>query len=168
MKPCPTCKKMVANSCQFCPGCGRKFYNSFARFLKWTFGIIFGFIALCIFIGSLSGNHATPITDSRGNAVPDGVTDDASLLIARCGQPSLDDNTAYDNPRPPIPSRWVEYRKQKLRFLFIPGFGATAESAPPYKWKLVGTTDMSASDPSKARVVTPSEAVTRMPCWKSD
>lgn len=93
-------------------------------------------------------------------------TDDADRLIARCAKPSLDDSTAYGKPRPPIPSRWIEYNQQKLRFMFIPGAGAKLEDPPPYHWKLIGITDMTARDPSQATVVMPHEAVERMPCWR--
>jgi hypothetical protein len=93
------------------------------------------------------------------------VTNDAELLIARCGTPTSDDSTDYDNPRPPIPSRTIEYKKQKLRFMFIPGGGALVGDPPPYKWQFLGVTDMKAADPSKARVVSPAEAGRRMPCW---
>jgi hypothetical protein len=97
-----------------------------------------------------------------------GATNDAEILISRCGQPSKDDSTDYDNPRPPIPTRIVEYKNQRLRFMFIPGGGAQLGDPPPYHWKLVGVTDMTAKDPSKARVVSASEAVRRMPCWSGE
>jgi hypothetical protein len=85
-------------------------------------------------------NYSTPVTDSKGRPVPPGVTNDAELLIARCGQPSKDDSTANDSPRPPIPTRMIEYRKRKLRFMFIPGGDAGISDDPPYKWKLLGIT----------------------------
>jgi|SRR6266850_120731 len=93
------------------------------------------------------------------------ATNEAELLIERCGRPSNDDSAENDIPRPPIPSRVVEYKKQRLRFLFIPGGTAKLGDAPPYQWKLVGVTDMSSADPSTARVVSASEAARRMPCW---
>jgi len=105
------------------------------------------------------------VTDSKGRPVPPGVTNDAELLIARCGRPSRDVSTAYEDPRPPIPVRVVEYRKHGLRFMFFPGGNAHVGDPPPYRWKLLGVTDMAAADPSRARVVDVSEAVRRMPCW---
>jgi len=50
--------------------------------------------------------------------------------------------------------------------MFIPGGGANVGDPPPYNWKLIGITDMTATDPAKARVVISSEAVKRMPCWQ--
>jgi hypothetical protein len=108
-------------------------------------------------VGSLapSNSTATAPTTAAGFA--------ADLLIARCGHPSLDDSTAYDNPRPPIVSRIIEYKAKKLRFLFIQQ-GAVGDP-PPYQWKLMGVVDMTARDKSKARVVSAEEAAARMPCW---
>jgi hypothetical protein len=93
------------------------------------------------------------------------VSNDAALLLVRCGTPSLDDSTENDDPRPPIPSRTIEYKKQGLRFMYIPGGGAKLGDPPPYQWKFVGITDMAASDPANARVVSHAEAVRRMPCF---
>src|SRR5258706_1002899 len=59
MKPCPTCKKMIAKAAQFCPDCGHKLYNSFGRFLKIVFLCIAGLVAFCIVVGSLM-NNSTP------------------------------------------------------------------------------------------------------------
>jgi hypothetical protein len=164
------CGNQVANNARSCPKCGHRFTSGFVKFVAWFFGISIGLGVLGAIIGGMGESPATSassstVTDSKGRPVPAGVTNDAELLIARCGQPTSDDSTAYDNPRPPIPSRTIEYKNQKLRFMFIPGGGASIGDAPPYKWKLVGATDMKAADPSKARVVSPSEAVRRMPCW---
>jgi len=94
------------------------------------------------------------------------ATDDAQIILSQCGKPSKDSSTAYDKPRPPMVTRIIEYRQQKLRYLFIPRNGKVGDP-PPYQWKLVGITDMGARDPSKARVVDVSEAQSRMPCaWK--
>jgi len=165
---CKECKQQVSSDAKTCPHCGKKIKAGVGRgCLLVLLAFMVMVILIIIFAPDSSQNSAVSpaITDSTGRPVPAGVTNDAELLIARCGQPSSDDSTAYDNPRPPIPSRTIEYKKEKLRFMFIPGGGATVEDAPPYKWKLVGITDMKAADPSQARVVSVSEAARRMPCW---
>lgn len=86
--------------------------------------------------------------------------DDAGLLIARCGQPSGDESSENDSPRPPIPSRVIEYQQYGLRAMFTPGDGAKVGDPPPYHWKLVGITDMQTE-----ATVMPNEAAKRMPCW---
>jgi hypothetical protein len=90
---------------------------------------------------------------------------DAQLLIAHCGTPSGDGSSEYEDPRPPIPSRVIEYDSHKLRFVFLPGGDIKLGDPPPYQWKLIGITDMTAADPSQATVVSVPEAVERMPCW---
>jgi hypothetical protein len=59
MRPCPTCNKMIAKSCQFCPGCGRKFYNSFGRFLGRALAGFVALIAFCMFVGAMMNSSST-------------------------------------------------------------------------------------------------------------
>jgi hypothetical protein len=166
--PCKECSQQISSDAKTCPHCGKEVKAGVGRgCLFAVLGFTVLVILIMVFAATDSQNSAVSpaVTDSKGRPVPAGVTNDAELLIARCGQPTSDDSTAYDNPRPPIPTRIIEYKNQKLRFMFIPGGGSNVGDPPPYKWKFVGTTDMKAADPSKARVVPPSEAVRRMPCW---
>ena len=78
-------------------------------------------------------------------------------------KPSRDESTAYEQPRPPVPSRVIEYADQKLRFLLAPAEGINLDGPPPYPWQLIGVTDMEPPD-DKGRVVELPEAKTRMPC----
>jgi hypothetical protein len=167
MKKCK-CGNDVARNAKFCPKCGNRFTSGFVKFVAWSMGICVGLPLLMIAIGQsqTSTVASSPVvTDSLGRAVPAGVSNDADLLVARCGRPTSDDSTANDDPRPPIPSRTIEYRGKKLRFMFIPGGNIALGDPPPYQWKFVGVTDMTAADPSQARVLSPAEAVRRMPCW---
>lgn len=75
--------------------------------------------------------------------------------MSRFGRPDADDSTDHDVPRPPIPSRWITYQKEHVRFLFVPD--AKLGDPPPYLWKLVGTTD-----PRTRQVLDPGVAVTRL------
>lgn len=149
MRQCE-CGNLVANNAKACPKCGHRFTSGLTKLLACFIGIV---VAVAIFQMVIVQRE-----------IPARVRNDAERLIARCGHPTKDDSTEHDNPRPPIPSRVIEYAKQRLRFMFIPGDGRVGDP-PPYKWKLIGITDMSAKDPSKARVVAPSEAASRMPCW---
>jgi hypothetical protein len=161
---CATCGKATSTGAAFCPSCGAAVAGPAQPAKKKTSGcvmilaVMFGLVLLLIVVSILMSPVHTP-------RPTDIATDDAELLILRCGQPTKDNSTAYDDPRPPIPSRTVEYDKQKLRFLFIPGGDAKVGDPPPYHWKFVGVTDMWAADPSKARVVPIPEVVKRMPCW---
>jgi hypothetical protein len=89
--------------------------------------------------------------------------DDAELILSRCGKPSRDESTAYEQPRPPVPSRVIEYADQKLRFLLVPAEGVNLDGPPPYPWQLIGVTDVKGPD-EKGRAVELPEAKERMPC----
>ncbi len=129
-----------------------------------------GILLLVLLVGVVSreaesDQPAVPAgTASASSAAP---TNDAEMLLSRCGNPTLDDSTEYDVPRPPFPTRVIEYNNAKLRAIFIPGDGSPGDP-PPYRWKLMGITDMTAKNPANARVVSPSEAAARMPCWKPE
>jgi hypothetical protein len=169
----PFCSKCGADAgnANFCPKCGASILATASTSEKkkgmgcFTGGCLVSVIAVVgiMVLGALThDSQKTDSTDSNTSATAT-VSDDAALLISRCGQPSNDDSTAYDDPRPPIPSRIIEFGKHGLRFMFIPT--GKLGDPPPYRWKLIGITDMAARDPSKARVVQPDEAVRRMPCW---
>jgi len=168
---CAACGQQTNPTAKYCGSCGAPIGASAPNVVakKKTHGcvtalaIAFALLVVGIFLANY-GHDGSPTTATIGSAV---ATDDAELLLTRCGPPTSDDSTAYDNPRPPIPSRTIEYSKQKLRFLFIPGDGAKVDDPPPYRWHVVGVTDMMAADPSQARVVSAPEAVKRMPCWKA-
>ncbi len=178
MANCPACGSKIDGVGKFCTNCGA---DTQARSSPGTapaqapvkkkpigllngclivLAVFVGLIILLAIIGPTDHNKSTEPTVSESTA-----SNDAALLLSRCGQPSSDDSTEYDNPRPPIPTRIIEYKQKKLRFMFIPGGGSKVGDPPPYQWKLVGITDMTAADPSKARVVNPAEAAVRIPCW---
>lgn len=68
--------------------------------------------------------------------------DDLTVFLARFGPPTYDQTTAYDNPRPPIPTRWLIYRAERVKALYVPG-DARMGDPPPYNvWKLAGFSDL--------------------------
>lgn len=160
LHPCIECKAEISTDARICPHCGKKQGSG-----GCATGCLSIFVLLVFFllIGTWATNKSANAPAPNTTQAPDG----SELLIASCGAPSSDDSTALDNPRPPIPTRIVEYKAKKLRFLFIPD-GAKLGEPPPYRWKLVGITDMTARDPSKAKTVSPEEAAVRMPCWTGD
>lgn len=79
-----------------------------------------------------------------------------SEIIAKYGKPDRTRSTEYDNPRPPFVTRMLEYKKEHVRFTFLPT--ATIGSPPPYKsWYLLGT-----QDPRDNSVIAAEEAARRM------
>ena len=80
--------------------------------------------------------------------------DDASKIIARLGRPDKDDSTAYDQPRPPVVSRWLDYTKQNVRVWLVPT--NRIGDPPPYTWKLLGFFDI-----AKQQRISPDEVARR-------
>jgi hypothetical protein len=69
--------------------------------------------------------------------------DDGPVVLRRYGKPDADDSTAHDDPRPPLVTRWMDYRKAGVRVLL--GANESMRGPPPYTWLLIGFVDI-ASD----------------------
>lgn len=167
MKACNVCGREVAHDARVCPECGHEFFR--IGCIGTTFIIIGVVFLIGVIADQLStrkaGDTAPSNSDSIGRPVPGNVTNDAELLLYRCGKPDRDESTENDVPRPPIPSRIIEYRKSKLRIAYVPGGNTRVGDPPPYKWKLLGIVDMRTN---KAVSAAQLEAVIskRLPCWK--
>jgi hypothetical protein len=164
MKKCK-CGQMVASNARFCPHCGNRFTHPFTKLIAWFFGIVIVMAFIGAIVGGSGSTPAASNTDSVGRAVSASVTSDAELLIYRCGKPDKDDSTAYDNPRPPIPSRLITYRKAHLMFAYIPGGGANLGDPPPYKWEFVGVKDTRTNKPITAAQMKATLS-SRLPCFE--
>jgi hypothetical protein len=79
------------------------------------------------------------IVDDRASA--SSSTDDYSAIIAKYGKPERDDSTEYDTPRPPIVTRFVEYRPENVKIAFVP-VGKFGEPPPYNGWKVIGYIDI--------------------------
>jgi hypothetical protein len=85
-----------------------------------------------------------------------GVGDDVAAWLSRCAPPEVDTSTAYDNPRPPIVTRFFDYLSKGVRVIFVPN--APIGTVPPYSsWRFIGVTDPATKQPIDA-----SEALARM------
>lgn len=77
-------------------------------------------------------------------------------ISAKYGKPDRIKSTEYDKPRPPFVTRMLEYKKENVRFSFLPT--APVGSPPPYaSWYLLGT-----QDPRDNSVISAEEAARRM------
>jgi hypothetical protein len=132
--------------------------------------LLIGCFATLCWIGA-SGCDSTPTptpsahTDSQGREVPAWVTNDAELLVYRCGPPDKVLDTSEDDPRPPIPSRILTYRKAHLKIAYIPT-GQMGEP-PLYHWKLMGLIDTRTNTAVRADELQ-STLQRRLPCMLSD
>jgi hypothetical protein len=107
--------------------------------MRWLLGVLgLALIAVVAWIVS----QPTPSTP-EGAASPPSVSvpapksrfadSDFAALKAKYGQPDEDDSTAYDNPRPPLVTRWLIYNKQRLRFMFLAD-GKVGDPPPYSRW----------------------------------
>jgi len=80
--------------------------------------------------------------------------DDASEIIKRLGRPDKDDSTEYDQPRPPVVTRWLDYTRQNVRVMLVPA--NRVGDPPPYTWKLMGFTDL-----ARQQKISPDEVARR-------
>jgi hypothetical protein len=75
-----------------------------------------------------------------GLGVKTSHADDLDNVLSVYGRPDISDSTEFDNPRPPIVTKWLIYKTQGVKFWFVPD--AKLGDAPPYKgWKLIGLQD---------------------------
>jgi hypothetical protein len=77
---------------------------------------------------------------------------DFTEFKAKYGQPSQEDSTAYDVPRPPMVTRWLVYNNQRLRLVFLAD-GKVGDPPPYTKWIYVGAVDEYTKEALKAEEV---------------
>lgn len=81
---------------------------------------------------------------------------DPSDIVAKYGKPDSVQSTEHDKPRPPLVTRMLEYKKERVRFALLAD--APVGSPPPYKsWRLIGT-----QDPIDNAVISAEEAERRL------
>lgn len=63
---------------------------------------------------------------------------DPKAIVAKYGKPDVVKSTENDNPRPPLVTRMMEYKKAGVRVTLLAN-----DKQPPYKnWKLMGFQDI--------------------------
>jgi hypothetical protein len=78
-------------------------------------------------------------------------SDDYGPIIAKYGKPERDDSTEHDVPRPPIVTRFVEYRPQNVKIAFVP-IGKMGDPPPYLGWKVIGYIETSTNSKISNRV----------------
>lgn len=116
-------------------------------------GVLRALLALagCLVLAACAPDAPRSVTTTAAA----GPLDDYELIVGRFGAADAEDSTDHDVPRPPIPTKWITYQREHVRFLFVPD--AKLGDAPPYRWKLIGTTD-----PRSKQPIEPGVAVRRL------
>jgi hypothetical protein len=69
------------------------------------------------------------------------IADPYEDTLKRYGKPDRITSTENDKPRPPIVTRFVEYKAEGVRFVFVPDVPISAP--PPYRaWNLMAAQDI--------------------------
>lgn len=84
------------------------------------------------------------------------IPDEAAMFIATYGPPTEEICTQDETPRPPIVTRWLVYRPENVRVIFIP-FGSFGAPPPYSAWKFFG-----AQDAITDSALSPTEAAERL------
>jgi hypothetical protein len=119
----------------------------------WALLIVGGLVVGCCLLGQVGRLFrgeplGSPAPAARSSIVPEGrrgVT--REQIIAEFGEPDEEDDTLHDHPRPPIVTKWLVYRPQRVKFMFVSS-GSAANPTPP--WKLVGALDLETKNPLTA------------------
>ena len=91
---------------------------------------------------SADDNSITPRVDQVAPG------DDLTLFLSRYAPPDSDDTTAYDSPRPPLVTRWLVYKHEGVRVIYLAN--GEVGDPPPYTWKFIGFTDDQTHEPIAA------------------
>jgi hypothetical protein len=97
---------------------------------------------------------ASPISDPAATSSSPPLTVVDSFIRAN-GRPDVDDTTALDNPRPPIVTRWLIYKRQRVRVTYVQR--GHIGDPPPYEWKFLAF-----QDPATDAVIDRNEVQRRM------
>ncbi len=151
MPYCSVCGNGLPVGARFCSRCGLQLVaqavpEKSKAGRKILVFIIVGFLLLYVIVkiadvstptGRTPQTSATLNSAALANSVDGTPQNDADEVVIHCGKPYKDDSTAYDSPRPPLVTRFIEYniKGTHLRFIYVPGNGRVGDP-PPYDWKL--------------------------------
>jgi len=168
MPYCSACGNTLPVGAKVCANCGVPLVALVVpppkrTLLKILLFVVVAFIFLAV-LGDIGHRNVT-LNPSRSVSskvdLQNSAGNDAEEMLARCGTPFKDDSTAYDSPRPPIVTRFIEYkvRGMHLRFIYVPNNGHAGDP-PPYNWKLQMVANVRTN-----RLLSRSQVSGIMPCW---
>ncbi len=141
LQACPDCGHLVSSAAESCTRCGCPFDDGMRRAAKrksqstgraafWllSVAIVFAFV-VCggMFLATIGSNRRI------APAVAFSDVDTPEKFIAVFGRPDSTDSTEFDNPRPPIVTKFLRYNRPGVNVMCIPDvkFG----TPPPYpRW----------------------------------
>lgn len=140
---CKECGKEVSSEAETCPHCGARIASK-PMGCGSVIGILFVVgIGALIFGGNSSNNSGSNSTSSQTTAK---ARDDSRNFISIFGEPDLIESSEYENPRPPIVTKLLIYKKQNVQAAFIAD--VPVNTPPPYDaWKLLGFQDERTNQP---------------------
>jgi hypothetical protein len=153
------CRKCGARSetwPKHCPACGAKMPSKSAAVVAVCVFGVFGVLLLRACVGG-TGTEAQAATSAGGAGTATSrlaagsatARDDLDLFIKRYGKPDEDDSTLHDNPRPPIVTRFLRYKKEGVKAVYVYERDGS--------WKLVAFADARSGKP-----ISPDQAAERM------
>jgi hypothetical protein len=118
-------------------------------FIASAFLLIFaalGVLGIILFLLIVVGSPSNP-SDNATTTIPPGIVADRSsayghgdqfaAIVAKYGRPDIDDSTEYNAPRPPMVTRWIEYKRSHVKIMFYPD--CRVGDPPPYSaWRVIG------------------------------
>jgi hypothetical protein len=100
-------------------------------------------IGALIFGSNSSNNSGSNSTSSQTTAK---ARDDSGNFVSIFGAPDRVESSEYENPRPPIVTKQLIYKRQNVRAVFVAD--VPANTPPPYDaWKLLGFQDQRTNQP---------------------
>lgn len=145
LRACKECGGQVSSKAKTCPHCGAPVSQ------ETGFGclLLLGMAGFCLIGGvwmiPFDGLKTAPSPTGRAQE-RSGPEDDFAKFIRELGRPDEVDSTENDSPRPPLVTKWIVYRKAKVRITFLPD--APVGSPPPYRrWKVMALQDSETLEP---------------------
>lgn len=155
---CKECGKEISNDSKSCPNCGSPPPKQTSGCAKFALFILALGTITAVFTSLGGGGENKKATESSQNkdTVTQFANDDLTVFTSRFGPPDQIKSSENEEPRPPIITKQLIYKKEHVRATYIPD--APVGSSPPFNsWKLMGFQDSRTN-----KVLEPDEVIDRL------